>query len=828
MKRFLLLPAALCFSYAGAQTIVVRDNTNRDILPNVVIKDKNGKSVSTNNAGNANISELDKSDSLEAWNVSYYPKKFMAPEKDIDLTMNSKLIQLDEVIFSANKKEENMMDVPYNVTVIKQKEIEFANQPTSADVLQNTGQVFVQKSQLGGGSAVIRGFEANKVLIVLDGVRMNNAIYRGGHLQDLITLDANMLDRTEVIFGPSSTIYGSDALGGVMHFYTKAPQFSTNEKLLVKGNGVVRYSSALGEQTGHIDLNVGTKKFASMTNLTFSGFDDLKSGTTKLAGQPNSWDCNYYIDHYTNTAGVQRDTMLLNANNNVMRRSGYDQFDIMQRFSFKASEFLTFALNLQYSQSTNINRYDRLTETATATINVANGETDANGNPKYIKTNKLRFAEWYYGPQKRMLTALTADFNKKTAISDNIRFIAALQKIDQDRISRNFQNNFKTYQWEDVSVISVNIDAFKKIKEKHELRYGFETTMNNVNSTAETRNIIVDTVSKAQTRYGDDGNKMNTNGVYLSHSWEVNENFVITDGLRFTANSLEANFKDTTFYRFPYTKASQKNSALTGCIGFTWKEKDNYKVSLLANTGFRTPNIDDMAKVFNSNASILVVPNPDLKPEYATNFEMNMSKIMDKTYRFDIAVYYTLLENAIVQADFKFNGADSAMFNGSKKKTQAMQNKDRAYIYGATGGFQFDFNKNVSFKSTISYVYGRYADVKKDTVVPLDHIPPMFGQTSLFFKQNKMDAEFFVRYQGKKLSADYSPSGEDNALYSADKTKGYMPAWFTVNVRTGFNINNSLRINLACENITDNRYRVFASGINAPGRNFIISLRAKF
>jgi hemoglobin/transferrin/lactoferrin receptor protein len=828
MKKFLLLPLVWCFTNAGAQNITVRDNSSRDLLPNVVIKDKNGKTATTNNAGSVNISELDKSDSLSLGNVSYHSKKFMAGDQDMALTLSSKLIQLDEIVFSANKKEENKMDVPYNITVIKQKEIEFTNPATTADMLQNTGEVFVQKSQLGGGSAVMRGFEANKVLIVVDGVRMNNAIYRGGHLQDLITLDPNMLDRTEVIFGPSSTIYGSDALGGVMHFYTKAPKFSSNDKLLVKGNGALRYSSAMAEQTGHIDLNVGTNKFASMSNITFSDFNDLRSGTTKLAGSPNSWDCNYYIEQYTNANGVKRDTMLMNPDNNVMRRSGYSQFDLMQRFAFKASQYLTLGLNLQYSQSTNINRYDRLTETTTSTISVATNSFDASGNPLYIRANKLRFAEWYYGPQKRLLTALTADFSKGTAISDNIKVIAAFQKIDQDRISRNFQNNFKTSQMEDVSVISVNVDAFKKIKEKHELRYGLETTLNNVNSTAETRNIIADTTGKAQTRYGDNGNKMNTNGVYLSHSYEVNENFVISDGIRFTANSLEANFKDTTFYRFPYTKASQKNSALTACIGFTWREKDNYKVSLLANTGFRTPNIDDMAKVFNSNASILVVPNPDLKPEYATNFEMSFSKIIEKNYRFDLTTYYTVLENAIVQADFKFNGADSALFNGSKKKTQAMQNKDRAYIYGVTGGLQFDFNQNVSFKSTVSYVYGRYADVKKDTILPLDHIPPMFGQTSLLIKQNKMDGEFFVRFQGKKATGDYSPSGEDNAQYSADKAKGYMPAWFTVNARMGYNFTNNLRINIACENITDNRYRVFASGINAPGRNFIVSLRAKF
>jgi hemoglobin/transferrin/lactoferrin receptor protein len=316
-------------------------------------------------------------------------------------------------------------------------------------------------------------------------------------------------------------------------------------------------------------------------------------------------------------------------------------------------------------------------------------------------------------------------------------------------------------------------------------------------------------------------------GLYVSHAWEVSENFVITDGIRFTANSLESKFKDTTFYKFPYTTASQKNNAVTGSLGFTWKEVDNYKVSLLANTGFRTPNVDDMSKLFDSK-TILVVPNPDVKPEYASNFELGISKVIDKHYRFDVTTFYTVLENALVLADFKFNGADSAMFNNKKLKTQAMQNKNRAYIYGFSAGVQFDFNEHVSFKSYVNYTYGRYADVKNDTVVPLDHIPPVFGQTSLFVKQKKMDGEFFVRFNGKKNSADYSASGEDNAQYSADVTKGYMPAWFTVNVRAGYNVTTNLRINVSCENITDNRYRVFASGINAPGRNFIVSLRAKF
>jgi len=156
-----------------------------------------------------------------------------------------------------------------------------------------------------------------------------------------------------------------------------------------------------------------------------------------------------------------------------------------------------------------------------------------------------------------------------------------------------------------------------------------------------------------------------------------------------------------------------------------------------------------------------------------------------------------------------------------------MQNVDRAYILGLTAGLQFDINDNISVKSIINYTYGRYIDSKKDTVLPLDHTPPVFGQTSLIYKAKNIDVEFFARYNGKKSSANYSPSGEDNAIYSADPVNGYMPAWFTLNIRAAYNFTKKVRINIACENITDNRYRVFASGINAPGRNFIVSLRYK-
>jgi hemoglobin/transferrin/lactoferrin receptor protein len=787
-----------------AQNIVVRDAASREPLENAIIQDKTNKQAKTNIRGIADISALLKGDSAFVFQLGYTATKMWIglEVKDISIDLSAKSVNLDEIVFSANRKAESKMDIPYQMEIIKQKDIEFSNPPTSGDLLQNTGQVFVQKSQAGGGSPILRGFEANKVLLVIDGVRMNNAIYRGGHLQDVTTIDPNMLDRTEVVFGPSSTIYGSDALGGVMHFYTKNAQFSTDGKMLIKVNSMVRYASAAQEKTGHLDFNLGGKKCASLTNVTFSDFGDVMSGATKLTGYTNTWDRNYYSERINN-----RDTMSLNANNNLQIGSAYKQIDLMQRFNIKTGKHLTHNLNVQYSTSSFIPRYDRLA-----------GD--------YLG-EKLKFAENGYGPQNRVLAAYTLNFDRKTVISDNMKVILAYQKVNQERITRRFQNTNRKTQNEDVEVLSANVDVYKQIKEQHELRYGLEITSNDVKSTANFKDIVTTVETLADTRYADGGSKMATAAVYLSHSWEVNKNFIITDGLRFTNTTLTCNFKDTTFFKFPFKTAKQNNLALTGNLGFTWKSENDYKVSVLTSTGFRSPNVDDMSKVFESAGYVVIVPNPTLKPEYTYNFELNLSKVINGRYKFDIAAYYTNLTNVLVVKEFKLNGSDSAIYNGTKSKVLATQNVDKAYIYGLAGGAQFDFNSNVSFKSVLNYTYGRYSDSQNDTVVPLDHIAPLFGQTSIIYKAKNIDGEFFVRYNGKKNANDYSPSGEDNAAYSADKIKGYMPGWFTLNMRVGINLTKSLRLNVACENITDNRYRVFASGINAAGRNLIVSLRYK-
>ena len=110
-----------------------------------------------------------------------------------------------------------------------EKKIKEVAPQTSADLLEKSGEIFIQKSQLGGGSPMIRGFSANRILMTLDGIRLNKIIYCSGNIHNIIGIDRNILEGVEVLFGPASVMYGSDALGGAINFKIKEPIFNASQ-----------------------------------------------------------------------------------------------------------------------------------------------------------------------------------------------------------------------------------------------------------------------------------------------------------------------------------------------------------------------------------------------------------------------------------------------------------------------------------------------------------------------------------------------------------------------------------------------------------------------
>ncbi|MBC7555085.1 MAG: TonB-dependent receptor, partial [Taibaiella sp.] len=589
---------------------------------------------------------------------------------------------LNEVIISANKVRESKIVIPQQVITMNRDQIAQTQSQTTADLVAATGNVFVQKSQMGAGSPVMRGFEANRIVLQVDGVRMNNIIYRGGHLQNIITVDNAMLDRAEILFGPSSTVYGSDALGGVINFYTKNPVFSGEAgKLKKEINAFTRYGSVNNEMTGHADFAIGGNKFASLTSFTYSSFDDLKSGKA----QNPLYDTSYgnrikYVDRIN---GV--DSLLVNSDQYKQVESGYKQYDILQKFSFKQNEHITHGLNLQFSNSTDIPRYDRLTDPA---------------------GSGLRYAKWYYGPQTRLLGAYDYNNHNDAAFFQNIHAGLNYQAIEESRHTRSFNKTGLSHRVEKVNVAGLNIDLQRTVKQ-HNIRIGVDGQYNTLKSTATSENISTGKITPLDTRYPDGDNTLTNVAAYASHTWKISDKFTMTDGLRLGMVALHSTFSDSSFFHLPFREANQNNFVYSGSAGIIHTPTDKWKLSLLVSTGFRAPNVDDLAKVFESASGTLIVPNADLKPEKTINTELGITKLFGTNTLWESSVYYTRFADAIVTDKFKYEGLDSVLYNGTMSRVLANQNKRTAYVYGFSTNLKSQLSNSFVLSLAANYTYGR-------------------------------------------------------------------------------------------------------------------------
>ena len=707
-----------------------------------------------------------------------------------------KQISLEEVVVSVNKWEQKLNEVPNKITKVNKTEILRNNPQTAADLLNQTGTVFIQKSQLGGGSPMIRGFATNRILLVIDGVRMNNAIYRSGNLQNIISIDPLSTQTAEVIFGPGSLIYGSDAIGGVMDFHTLNARFSNDKKMLVTGSALARYSTANKENTFHADINLGFKKWSLLSSVSYSKFDDLKMGK---AGGQDSYLRPEYVERINGT-----DSIVQNSNPRIQRFSGYDQINFLQKIRFKPNEHLDLQYSFTYAGTDDAPRYDRLIQYR-------------NGN--------LRFAEWNYGPMLWRMHNLQMLHSKKNLLYNDARLTFAYQNYDESRIDRTRASNTRNIQAEKVNAVSINFDADKKLG-KGELFYGAEYVYNKVGSVGSKTNITNNAVTPAVSRYPD-GSKWSTTGIYGSYKINIIPVVTLTGGVRYSYNTLNARF-DTSFIKFPYQKAALKDGAFTGNFGLVYRPHASWQINGNISSGYRMPNVDDIGKLFESAPGNVTVPNPDLAPEYAWNFEIGIIKNIKQKFKLELNGFHTILNDAIVRRQATFNGQDSIIFDGVKSRVETLQNVAKATIWGFQASIEYYIIKTLSIQTHANWISGKETDDVNNEQVPLRHAPPFYGSSLLKFHHKKMFLEASANYNSKIKNEDLAPSEQAKTdIYAKDSNgKPYSPGWYTLNLKASYQLTKNLLFTTGWENITNQRYRPYSSGIVAAGSNFIISARA--
>ena len=783
-----------------AQELRVLDSETQKPISGVEIFDKKTKiSTSTGDAGTVKLSRVQEKNPLTLSRVGYKSQTLTWKELEALnylIYLETSPFTLATTIISASRWNQNEADVPGKVRQLDSEWLDLRNPVTTADWLGSSGEVFVQKSQLGGGSPMIRGFSANRLLYSIDGVRMNTAIFRSGNLQQVISIDPFSLQNTEVLFGPGTVMYGSDAIGGVMVFETLKPD---HENQQLKGNLVTRFSSAYSEETFHADFSYGKGKWAFVSSATYFDFGDLVMGKNK--GQAS----------YLRTSFVERingiDQEIANPNPRKQIGTGYSQLNLMQKISFKASKNSTLDYAFHYSSTGNVPRYDRLIEK---------------------RDGKLRFARWDYGPQRWMMQQLNWTNSTPTKVYDQAKITLASQLFEESRIDRRVGNATQFESVEQVQASSLNADFIKSLFNSHFLNYGVEAVINQVDSKGQSLNVTNQQVATASSRYP---NATWTSwGVYANYVAPLSTKWKMQSALRYNLNGIDADFSNNLkFYPLPQLQVKDQYQSLTGNLGLVYQADPSFSISPQVSTGFRAPNVDDMGKFFDSQPKTVLVPNPKLNPEYAYNAELNLNKILLGKIKMDITGYYTWLDQAMVRRPSTWNGQSELLYNGELSKIFSIQNAAFAEIKGIQAGLEVAISRQLMLTSNYNWQKG-VEELDDKSTSPSRHAAPAFGATKLRYQSKKMTLELSSQYSAA-VPFESMPQEEIGkpTIYATDANgKPYSPSWMIINFAARIPITPSIQINAGIENLGDLQYRGYSSGIVSPGRNFQVSVKGTF
>jgi hemoglobin/transferrin/lactoferrin receptor protein len=774
-------------------------------VPYAVIVNKNtGVQVMTDEAGNATIQRNAQMDTLLLRSVGFmdmviYPGQAV-PEQ---VRMVEDMISLDqaEVVIQGVASAESVALSSINMVSEQAPKpvVQLEVPQTAAELLWSTGSVLVQQSQQGGGSPILRGFEANRVLLVVDGVRMNNAIYRSGHLQNAITVDPNILERTDVLLGPNSILFGSDAMGGVIHYHTRTPRVG-NRGLKVRASTAFR--SPNQSTMFHGDIEYSGRNWATLTSVSHARYGDLRMGKWRRHGHA-TWG----LDSVQVVREDGVDVVRTNEDPNVQWGSGYDQTDVLQKLRYQTQRGV-WDLNLQWSASSDIPRYDVSFELS--------GDT-----PKW--------ATWNYGPQRRSLASLR--YGSSIARWDIAwNTLVSVQSIEESRIKRRFGSEWQETQLENVRVWNGYTTASKRFYNGLSVTAGINVGWDEVASTANRLNIETDALEVADTRYPNGGSSMRTLASFANAQMRWRQHR-FAGGVRWSQSQLDAAFDPGVNYTLPFAAVNMQNSALTGGLSDRWVSPSRiWSLNTGFSTGFRHPNVDDMGKVREKGGYVLV-PNDALKPEYLYSVEQSIHWDWQARQLLSVTLsgFGSRLNDAIVPQLTELNGDAMFFIDGDSARVQTHVNASHALIAGLRGEVNAQLTKTWGIEAAVNWTVGDQLIPNEATGemerLPMSHIPPLFGRIASDIEGRWWTLEWYALFSGAKSASKFGPYATDNLDLMLETGA---PSWWTLNAEFSAKLHEKVECRLGVRNLLDMHYRVFASGISAAGRGVYASAHAAF
>ncbi len=763
MKKALLIFLFFYANNLSSQIVVIKDSLLKTTIKNVNLSCQN-IGVSTDKYGSANIGCFNNDNLIDISHVGYHSKKILKTNIAPIIYLQQKTIILPDIVLSENIK------IP-----LAEKHPVFSIKPSgpmrlisqTANLISSTSPIVVQESQPGGGSPNYRGMEANRLLLIIDGVPLNNAIYRSGHIQSSSTINPFFIESFSLVSGPASVAYGNGAMGGGLIFNTKSPsgknEIYFNQQFESSSNAVVI----------NLEANYQTNNISHITLFSLKSAENLKMGSNRIHG-------------YKNWGNEQIAT-----NKNEQLYTDFNQIDFLHKSRYITNNKSSFLFNTQYSTSSNIFRFDKMND---------------------IKDGDAKYTRWYYGPQDRFLQKIKHTYKQNTILFEKLNTYLSFQDLKESRHTQKSEEIFLNNRSENVKIYDFNMDFSKKIN-LATIVYGTGLRNQKILSTATLSN--GNTISYNTTRYPDGGSSVKDVFAYGQANLKLNKKLDLLVGLRWNNSDLLAKFNDSTFnFQFIETK----NSSFVKSLLISYSASEFTKINLSYYGGFRNPNIDDIGKVFSKDGVNVVVPNDELEAEYANNIELNF-KYSIPIWKIELQLFNTQIKNAISRGYGSINGLDSIYYDGEIMRVQMNKNIAGANIKGVSFSTQLNTYNNFSITARCNYLNGLTHEKR-----PLAHIPPFNAMVSLDYTARENLFNFYINYSAFKKAEHYDDAGVDNL---EEATIDGNPSWYTLNLNYTRDFKKTMTFGFGITNILDIHYKTFASGISASGRNFIISLSSR-
>ena len=698
-----------------------------------------------------------------------------ATNYQIDVQLIRQVFKLnDDIIVTARRIRENPHDIPTLITVVSTQDIQEKSIAQTPELLRGMLGVAVQKTNQGGGSPIIRGFKSNKILFMIDGIRMNNSTYRGGNFQYLNTIDAQLIERIEVVHGPNAVMYGSDALGGVVHSLTVQPDVS--EHTAVSGAVNTQLSTADETRTLHGQVIFSQRKWAGMISGGYNYYGDVRRGNQ---------GGNILMQRLINDSRTPRTLQ------KIQRPNKYWAYDFNTAIRYRPNATQQFITNYQRNRQINVPRYDVI-------------ET---------QTDSLRL----FSPQKRDLFYIKYTQQAPVLFSDNISVtISWHRQFERRRRIRKAQTIENVDQF-GVHTLGVLFQFNKLFNSKHHFIYGMDLYYDRVGTQSYRQNFITTQRTSISPLFPN-GSTFIQNGWYIQNNWSASPRWSISPGIRFSLSRLRAPFSIDPILPVQFGTISQISHSITGSVGIKYQVSPEINFVSNIAQGFRTPNLDDTSKLGGGKGgTIYEIPNQNLKPEETISIDGGV-KVKSRFLNAELFLFYNKIHNLLIRKPTSINGSTTIIDQGDTLALFHKTNAGRAFNTGFEIGSQLKLRRGIAISGRMHYTYGENITDQE----PLSGIPPMSGLAEISWQGGDIKTDLSFRF----VFAQIRLSAIDNLDLRIPE--GGSPRWHTVNWRISKEMHSRISISLAVNNIFDMNYREHLSGLNAPGRNMIFGARSRF